>query len=59
VDKILIKFFLFQILQNLGKADKTTDEIFEEHLHNFNTQQVRKAKVNLEFLERGETKPRY
>ena len=29
-----------QILQNLGKSDKTTDEIFEEHLMNFNTQQV-------------------
>lgn len=28
-----------QLLQNLGKADKTTDEIFEEHLLNFNQQQ--------------------
>jgi len=28
-----------KILQNLGKADKTTDEIFEEHLLNFNLQQ--------------------
>lgn len=27
-------------MQNLGKADKTTDEIFEEHLHNFNVQQT-------------------
>ena len=27
-------------MQNLGKADKTTDEIFEDHLINFNTQQV-------------------
>ena len=34
-------FLFFQILQNLGKADKTTDEIFEDHLQNFNTQQVR------------------
>ncbi len=32
--------FFFQILQNLGKADKTTDEIFEEHLQNFNLQQL-------------------
>jgi len=28
-----------KLLQNLGKADKTTDEIFEEHLLNFNQQQ--------------------
>ena len=31
--------FWFQLLQNLGKADRTTDEIFEEHLQNFNLQQ--------------------
>ncbi len=40
----LMCFFLFflslQLLQNLGKADKTTDEIFEEHLQNFNHQQL-------------------
>ena len=30
----------FQILQNLGKADRTTDEIFEEHLLNFTQQQT-------------------
>merc|ERR1711881_804653 len=28
-----------KLLQNLGKADKTTDEIFEEHYLNFNIQQ--------------------
>ena len=38
---INLKLPVPQILQNLGKADKTTDEIFEEHLMNFNTQQVR------------------
>ena len=38
---INLKLPVSQILQNLGKADKTTDEIFEEHLMNFNTQQVR------------------
>ena len=27
-------------MQNLGKADRTTDDIFEEHLSNFNQQQV-------------------
>lgn len=29
-----------KILQNLGKADRTTDEIFEEHLQNFTVQQT-------------------
>jgi len=29
-----------KILQNLGKADRTTDEIFEEHLQNFTHQQA-------------------
>ncbi|XP_059091031.1 myc box-dependent-interacting protein 1-like isoform X4 [Tigriopus californicus] len=29
-----------KLLQNLGKADKTTDDIFEEHLQNFNLQQA-------------------
>ena len=31
---------LLQLMQNLGKADRTTDDIFEEHLANFNQQQV-------------------
>ncbi len=38
--KIQIFFFLFQLLQNLGKADRTTDEIFDEHLQNFSLQQT-------------------
>jgi hypothetical protein len=25
-------------MQNLGKADKTTDEIFDDYVHNFNKQ---------------------
>jgi len=29
-----------KLMQNLGKADRTTDDIFEEHLSNFNQQQV-------------------
>ena len=36
---------LFQLLQNLGKADKTTDEIFEEHLLNFNQQQANSTRL--------------
>merc|ERR1711913_185876 len=35
-----------KILQNLGKADKTTDEIFEEHLQNFNSQQVNATRLH-------------
>merc|ERR1711953_61872 len=35
-----------KILQNLGKADKTTDEIFEEHLQNFNSQQVNSTRLH-------------
>merc|ERR1712183_823176 len=35
-----------KILQNLGKSDKTTDEIFEEHLQNFNTQQVNSTRLH-------------
>merc|ERR1711909_218448 len=35
-----------KILQNLGKADKTTDEIFDEHLLNFNTQQVNSTRLH-------------
>ncbi|XP_023345559.1 myc box-dependent-interacting protein 1 isoform X5 [Eurytemora carolleeae] len=33
-------------MQNLGKADKTTDEIFEDHLLNFNTQQVNATRLH-------------
>jgi len=34
-----------KLLQNLGKADKTTDEIFEEHLLNFNQQQANATRL--------------
>jgi len=34
-----------KLLQNLGKADKTTDEIFEEHLLNFNLQQANATRL--------------
>ena len=43
---IFLKLPVPQILQNLGKADKTTDEIFEEHLMNFNTQQVNSTRLH-------------
>jgi len=35
-----------KLMQNLGKADKTTDEIFEEHLNNFNSQQVNSTRLH-------------
>lgn len=35
-----------KLLQNLGKADKTTDEIFEEHLQNFNLQTVQSTRLH-------------
>ena len=41
----LFNIFL-QLLQNLGKADKTTDEIFEEHLQNFNQQQAHSTRLH-------------
>merc|ERR1712156_834119 len=34
-----------KLLQNLGKADETTDEIFEEHLLNFNQQQANATRL--------------
>lgn len=34
-----------KLLQNLGKADRTTDEIFEEHLINFNQQQTNATRL--------------
>ena len=30
----------FQVMQNLGKADKTTDDVFEQHVTSFTDQQV-------------------
>jgi len=35
-----------KLLQNLGKADKTTDEIFEEHLQNFNQQTANSTRLH-------------
>ncbi len=38
-----------QILQNLGKVDRTADEIFDEHLTNFSRQQTNATKLQKEF----------
>ncbi|KAL7738323.1 hypothetical protein ACLKA6_006649 [Drosophila palustris] len=37
------------ILQNLGKVDRTADEIFDDHLNNFNRQQTNATKLQKEF----------
>lgn len=42
-------FFFLQILQNLGKVDRTADEIFDEHLTNFNRQQNNASRLQKEF----------
>ncbi|KAH8270876.1 hypothetical protein KR018_011276, partial [Drosophila ironensis] len=38
-----------QILQNLGKVDRTADEIFDDHLNNFNRQQASANRLQKEF----------
>ncbi|XP_077484447.1 amphiphysin isoform X2 [Amblyomma americanum] len=38
-----------RILQNLGRADKTKDEVFEVYLYNFTRQQTAAAKLQKEF----------
>lgn len=38
-----------QLLQNLGKVDRTADEIFDEHLTNFNRQQTNASRLQKEF----------
>ncbi|XP_037028829.1 amphiphysin isoform X1 [Bradysia coprophila] len=38
-----------KILQNLGKVDRTADEIFDEHLTNFSRQQINATKLQKEF----------
>lgn len=41
--------FCVQILQNFGKVDRTSDEIFEEHLQNFTRQQNAANRLQKEF----------
>lgn len=38
-----------KILQNLGKVDRTADDIFDEHLQNFNRQQQQATRLQKEF----------
>lgn len=38
-----------KLLQNLGKVDRTADEIFDEHLSNFNRQQNSATRLQKEF----------
>lgn len=38
-----------QLLQNLGKVDRTADEIFDDHLTNFNRQQNNATRLQKEF----------
>lgn len=38
-----------QILQNLGKVDRTADDIFDEHLQNFTRQQNAANRLQKEF----------
>uniref|UniRef100_A0A2A4JAE0 Uncharacterized protein n=1 Tax=Heliothis virescens TaxID=7102 RepID=A0A2A4JAE0_HELVI len=38
-----------QLLQNLGKVDRTLDDIFEEHLQNFNRQHQQATRLQKEF----------
>ncbi|XP_069964032.1 amphiphysin isoform X4 [Bactrocera oleae] len=38
-----------KILQNLGKVDRTADDIFDDHLNNFNRQQTNANRLQKEF----------
>uniref|UniRef100_A0A0V0GAD5 Putative amphiphysin n=1 Tax=Triatoma dimidiata TaxID=72491 RepID=A0A0V0GAD5_TRIDM len=38
-----------KFLQNLGKVDRTADDIFDEHLENFNRQQLAASRLQKEF----------
>lgn len=46
----IVELVSFQILQNLGKADKTRDELFDEYLINFNKQQVISSDIFFHFV---------
>lgn len=54
-----VQLVTFQLLQNLGKADKTTDELFDVYVNNFNKQQntalrLQKELKNYSTCMRGE-----
>lgn len=44
-----VYFVYLQLLQNLGKVDRTADEIFDEHLNNFQRQQNSASRLQKEF----------
>ncbi|CAH2105922.1 unnamed protein product [Euphydryas editha] len=44
-----MKYITFKFLQNLGKVDRTLDDIFEEHLQNFNRQHQQATRLQKEF----------
>lgn len=44
-----MSFFSLQFLQNLGKVDRTADDIFDEHLQNFTRQQNSANRLQKEF----------
>lgn len=46
---MLFSLIGLQILQNLGKVDRTADDIFDDHLNNFNRQQTNANKLQKEF----------
>lgn len=49
INRISFFFSCLQLLQNLGKVDRTADEIFDEHLTNFNRQQNNASRLQKEF----------
>lgn len=49
IESVLNSFLLFQFLQNLGKVDRTADDIFDEHLQNFTRQQNSANRLQKEF----------
>uniref|UniRef100_T1GK50 Uncharacterized protein n=1 Tax=Megaselia scalaris TaxID=36166 RepID=T1GK50_MEGSC len=48
-DRIRVIMLLSMLLQNLGKVDRTADEIFDEHLTNFTKQNASASKLQKEF----------
>lgn len=45
----ILSLISLQLLRNLGKVDQTADEIFDDHLSNFNRQQNNAARLQKEF----------
>lgn len=49
IDNAIDCSFSLQFLQNLGKVDRTADDIFDEHLQNFMRQQNAANRLQKEF----------